>query len=112
VVRLDEFRAELEARGGEAEVWLVYVEHRGTTVPGMVLDLQAAFWTRGEAYSCAWVRHDDTGRHFYVYRLLVDLLWVATSIPRRPDFETVFTRARDLFVVTVVPAEIAAALRD
>jgi hypothetical protein len=107
---VEELRAELEERGGEADVWLVYVERRGAA--GAVLDLHGAFWTRGEAYSCAWVRHDDTGRHFYVYRLPVDLFWAATAMPRRPEFETVFTRARDLFAVAVLPAEVAAALRD
>jgi hypothetical protein len=42
---VEELCAELEARGGEADVWLVYVEHRATTAAGVVLDLQAAFWT-------------------------------------------------------------------
>jgi hypothetical protein len=42
-----------------------------------VLDLQAAFWTRGEAYSSAWVRHDDSARQFYVFRLLADAVWAA-----------------------------------
>ena len=109
---VEEFRAELEERGGEADVWLVYVELPATRVPGLVLDLQAAFWTRGEAYSSAWVRHDDSARQFYVFRLLADAVWSGTSTARRPDFETVFTRARDLPVVTVLPAEVAAALRE
>ena len=109
---VDEFCAALEQRGGEADVWLVYVEHRATTVAGVALDLQAAFWTRGEAYSAAWVRHDDSGRHLYVFRLPADAVWAGTATARRPEFETVFTRARDLPVVTVVPAEVAAALRD
>ena len=108
---LEEFGGGLEQRGGEADVWLVYVELPATRVPGIVLDLQAAFWTRGEAYSSAWVRHDDSGRHFYVFRLLADAIWAGTTAVRRPEFETVFTRARDLPVITVVAAEVAAALR-
>jgi len=111
-VTIDEFRAALDARGGEADVWLVYLAHpyEVLTSASLSLALQGAFWTRGEAYAFAHGRRQRrVWNHLYVFRLTVDTRWAMTEEPRRAEFETEFGRVRELPAVSVTAAQAAAA---
>jgi hypothetical protein len=107
---VDELRGALQARGGEAEVWVVLEEDglETTLGKGFRLAPQAAFWTRGEAYSYAFARNARTvWRHYYVYCLHADALWAWSESPRDLRFETVFHRAKEQPQVSLTPAELA-----
>src|SRR5687768_14865207 len=96
----------VEARGGECSVWLVYLADRFAEPegrhPGLVL--QQAFFTRGEAYAFAErSRVARMWRHFYVFRLEVDLAWAASDSARTAEFETAFGRVRDVGDVRITP---------
>jgi hypothetical protein len=108
---LEEFRAALDARGGDAEVWVVCIEDANDTrLTGRpVLVPKAAFWTRGEAYSFAHARHAAVAwHHAHVFRVWADAAWAATDAPRALTFETVFTAATDQPHATLSPRALAA----
>ncbi|HEV3485959.1 MAG TPA: hypothetical protein VG106_11165 [Vicinamibacterales bacterium] len=70
---IDDLRSALAARGGHANIWLVYVDDIYETSfngAGTPSPPHAAFWTRGEAYSCAYRVHVESPRHHCsVFRL-------------------------------------------
>lgn len=111
---LEDFRNELGAREGQAEVWLVYaadvlaeLESGRTT-----LALQEAFFTRGEAYALAERLHQHRQwQHYYVFRITADIAWALGRVPRLAEYETAFGRARQLPSVSVGPSELAAAIQ-
>jgi hypothetical protein len=108
---VEEFRRALKERGGAAELWVVFVEDglETTMGKGFRLDGQAAFWTRGDAYSYAFTRNERTvWRHFYVFHVRADGLWAWSEGARELRFETVFMRAKDVPAVCLTPAELAA----
>ena len=108
-----EFIDALNARRGEADVWLVYQADAYSLLLGddTTLTLHRAFWTRGEAYSCAHTAHRDRQwQHYSVFRVLADHAWAATEEPRLAEFEAAFERIRILPVVEIVAAALAEAL--
>lgn len=113
---LDDFRSALAKRGGHADIWLVYVEDHYETMfsgVGIRLRLQRGFWTRGEAYSCAYRVHGETPRHHaYVFRLAADAQWAAAGAPRVAELETVITTASNGREVVVTAVEVAAVMED
>lgn len=109
------FVREVEARGAECPVWLVYLADRFAEPEGRhpELVLQQAFSpaarpTRSPNAS----RVAPMWRHFYVFRVEVDLAWAATDRPRSAEFETAFGRVRDLADVRVTPTEVAHAFDE
>jgi hypothetical protein len=114
-VSVVEFRAQLHARGGAAEVWLVYQADPFEEVQGgrIVLVLQRACWTRGEAYAFAEAsRNEKRWRQLYVFRLAASAAWAESTMPALAAFETEFGRSRLLPVVRVSPTEVARAFAD
>jgi hypothetical protein len=112
-VTVEELRRELHTRGGEADVWLVYLADRFAELEGerAALLLVQAFFTRGEAYSLAeGVRQRRPWRHYYVFRMVADLTWVKGDAQRPAEYETAFGRARDALEVEVTPAQLARVL--
>lgn len=111
---LDDFRAALAAHGGRADIWLVYIEDHYETLfsgVGVRLRLAGAFWTRGEAYSCAYRAHGETSRHHaYVFRLAADAQWAASGSSRVAELETVITTASNGRDVAVTAADVAAVM--
>ncbi len=110
---LDQLRAAFEVRGGEADVWLVYMEdaHESIVEAAPVLKLERAFWTQGEAYAFAHGAHEERRwQQFYIFRLRGELTWLETNRPRLAQFETAFGRARSLGLVEVLPESVAKAL--
>src|SRR5688572_27430146 len=107
---IEAFRSELAARGGEADIWVVYLEDAFRTMMGDGFQLapHAAFWTRGAAYARSYERNQSNRwRHCYVFRLHADSAWADGDEPRALAFETVFTKANDLRHLAVTPAEVA-----
>ena len=114
-MELTPFVREVEARGGECPIWLVYLADRFAEPEGRhpALVLQQAFFTRGEAYAFAeGSRVARMWRHFYVFRVDVDVAWAATDSARTAEFETAFGRARDLPDVRVTPTDVARAFGE
>jgi hypothetical protein len=112
-ITLDEFRRELQARGGEADVWLVYLADRFADGEGgrVALVLVQAFLTRGEAYSFAeGLRLQRPWQHYYAFHVLADVAWAAGESPRSANYEMAFGRERDLPAVEVTPARLARVL--
>jgi hypothetical protein len=112
-VTVDEFRRELHTRGGQADVWLVYLADRFAELEGerAALLLVRAFLTRGEAYSFTeGVRGQRPWQHYYIFRLMADVMWAAGDVTRPAEYETAFGRARDLPAVEVTPAQLARVL--
>jgi hypothetical protein len=112
-ITLDEFRRELETRGGEADVWLVHLADRFAEGEGggAALVLVQAFLTRGAAYSFAeGLRRRRPWQHYYVFHLVADSAWAAGDSPRVAEYETAFGRSRDLPGVAVTPARVARVL--
>ena len=110
---VEELRRQLHTRGGEADVWLVYLADRFAEMEGerAALVLVQAFFTRGEAYSLAeGVRQRRPWQHYYVFRLVADVMWVKGDEPRGAEYETAFGRARDLVELEVTPAQLARVL--
>ena len=107
------FREELQARGGESAMWLVYMADRfGDWQDGRpMLVLQQAFFTRGHAYAFAEARRKARmWQHYYVFRLVANLGWVESGSRRAAEYETAFGRDRELPVVGVTPTGLAAAV--
>jgi hypothetical protein len=114
-VDIVEFRAELHARGGAAEIWLVYQADPFEEVQGgrIVLVLQRPFWTRGEAYAFAeGSRNDKRWRQLYVFRVAATAAWAESTTAALATFETEFGRPRPLPFVRVSPTELATAFDD
>jgi hypothetical protein len=114
-VDIVEFRAQLHARGGAAEIWLVYLADPFEEVQGgrTVLLLQRAFWTRGEAYAFAQAsRQEKRWRQLYVFRLTATEAWAEGTASCAPVFETEFGRSRPLPRVDVRPTEVAKTLAN
>ena len=110
-----ELAAHLHARGGAAEIWLVYLADPFEEVQGgrIVLLLQRAFWTRGEAYSFAeGSRREKRWQQLYVFRVAVTSAWAEGTTPCGATFETEFGRSRPLPTVRVRPTELAAAFES
>jgi hypothetical protein len=66
---LASLRQELHSRGGEAPIWLVFLDDAVAQVQGESgsLLLHRAFWTRGEAYAYAQRLHRERAwQHFSV----------------------------------------------
>ena len=107
---LEGFHRTLEERGGEADIFVVYLEdaYETTIGEGFRLTPQKAFWTRGAAYAYSYKRNAlALWHHLYVFRLHADAAWAAGTTLRALEFETVFTRANDLRRITVTPEELA-----
>ena len=110
-----ELRAQLHARGGAAEIWLVYLADPFEEVQGgrIVLLLQRAFWTRGEAYAFAQAsREEKRWRQLYVFRVTATEAWAEGTVSCAATFETEFGRPRPLPRVGVRPTELAAAFLE
>ena len=111
---LDDLRSALVSRGGHADIWLVYVDDIYETVfngVGTQSRLHAAFWTRGEAYSCAYRVHVESPRHHCsVFRVAADLHWAAWGAPRVAELETVITTGTNGRDVAVRASEVAAVM--
>ncbi len=110
---VQQFEAELRARGGEAEVWLVHAEDaQESLIRGApALKLQRAFWTRGAAYAFAHAAHEERRwQHYHVLHLLADAPWVEGGDARTAEFETTFGRSRELPSVVATASELAAVL--
>lgn len=109
----DRLLEELGERGGEADVWLVYLADRVAEFEGgaAALVLVQAFLTRGAAYSFAeGLRRRRPWQHYYVFHLVADVAWAAGDSPRVAEYETAFGRSRDLPGVAVTPAQVARVL--
>ena len=109
---LVEFRAQLHARGGAAEIWLAYLADPFEEVQGgrIVLALQRAFWTRADAHAFAEAsRQAKRWQQIYVFKLTASEAWAESTAPCAPRFETEFGRPRPLPAVGVSPTEVAAA---
>jgi hypothetical protein len=112
---LVELRAQLHARGGAAEIWLVYLADPFEEVQGgrIVLALQRAFWTRGEAYAFGEAsRQARRWQQFYIFTLTATEAWSEGTARWTAKFETEFGRPRPLPVVSVRPTELASAFGD
>jgi hypothetical protein len=99
-----DFIGALTARGGAADIWLVYQADAYSLLVGddTTLTLQHAFWTRGEAYACAHAAHRERQwQHYYVFRVLADTTWASSGDPRVAIFETAFERVRPLPAIEV-----------
>lgn len=112
---LEAFTREVQARGGACAMWLVYLADRFALPeggwPGLVL--QGAFFTRGEAYAFAeGRRRARMWQHYYVFRVELDVAWIATESPRQCEFESAFGRPRQFASVSVTPTQLANALAD
>ena len=110
---LEAFQDELRDRGGEATVWLVYLADVMMELeagrPSLVL--QQAFFTRSGAYAFAERVQQQRGwQHYYVFRLVADLVWMAGEERREVEYETAFGRIRPLPAVHVTPVRLARAL--
>jgi hypothetical protein len=108
-----ELRAQLRARGGAAELWLVYMSDPFEEVQGgrMILCLQSAFWTRGEAYSFAEGRRQtQRWQQLYVFQLTASAVWAEGTAAGAAKFEMAFGRTRPLPAVSVTPTDLVAAL--
>ena len=108
---LQQFDAELRARGGEADVWVVYVEDAAESVirGAPALKPQRGFWTRGEAYAFAYAAHEHRRwQHYHVFRVTADIEWLQTGDARTGEFDATFGRPRELTNVFVAPTEVAA----
>jgi hypothetical protein len=113
-VTLEDFRNELGAHEGQAQLWLVYnADLLAELESGRVtLMLQEAFFTRGEAYALAERLHQHRQwQHYYVFRVTADIAWAVGTVPRLTDFEAAFGRVRRLPPVSVSPSELAAAIQ-
>ena len=113
MISLEELRVALEARGGQADVWLVYAEdaYESIVETEAVLKLQRAFWTQGEAYAFAHGAHEKRRwQHFYIFRLRAEVTWLEIKGPRLAQFETAFGRSRGPDPVPVLPMALAEAL--
>jgi hypothetical protein len=109
-MELEAFTREVQARGGECAVWLVYLADRfaDLTEGRTDLVLQQAFFTRGHAYAFAeWRRNARMWQHYYVFRVDADLAWAVEGTVREGAFEMAFGRERELPAVGVTPAELA-----
>lgn len=110
---LDAFRTQLRERGGAADIWLVYLADPFEEVQGgrIVLTLQRAFWTRGEAYAFAeGSRQEKRWQQFYVFRIAATSWWAEGSDGIPTAFEMQFGRTRLLPFVSVRPTEVAAVM--
>jgi hypothetical protein len=109
------FRAQLHARGGAAEIWLAYLADPFEEVQGrrIVLVLQRAFWTRGDAYAFAEAsRKAKRWQQIYIFKLTATQAWAESTTACAARFETEFGRRRPLPAVGVTPTELAAAFGD
>ena len=112
---LEAFTREVHARGDACTVWLVYLADRFAPVEGgwPALVLQQAFFTRGEAYAFAeGSRRARMWQHYYVFRVELEVAWIATESPRLCEFESAFGRPRQFASVSVTPTQLANALPD
>jgi hypothetical protein len=108
-------KAQLHARGGAADVWLAYLADPFEEVQGgrIVLMLQRAFWTRGEAYAFAQAsRAEKRWQQLYVFRFNATLAWAEGTAACGATFETEFGRPRPLPAVRVSPTDVAAAFGE
>lgn len=107
-----QFGAQVRARGGGAEVWLVYLadpldEMRGGRI---VLGLQRAFWTRADAHAFAEAsRAEKRWQQLYVFSLLASEQWSEGTAACAARFDTAFGRVRPLPGISVTPTDVAAA---
>ena len=103
----------MQERGGQSEVWLVYLAdpYRAFVGSAETLIMQRAFWTRGESYAYAHGAHEQRRwQHYDVFRIHTDVAWASGDDSRVAESETTFGRSRDVRAVQVGPASLAAAL--
>jgi hypothetical protein len=109
---LASLRQELQSRGGEAPMWLVFLDDAVAQVQGEwgSLLLQRAFWTRGEAYAYAQRLHRERAwQHFSVFKVIASADAI-DSANWNAEFEMAFERETTSRVVSVSPTAVAQAL--